>query len=274
MMIPSTLLALLSIIALALVARRSDDLRRMYYAGIAAWARWLPVVATGIFLAVLVTNLMTDEAAGAPSLSLAPFFSTAELVVLFLVGPLFLTRLGNVLATAAVLYFIERLVVGYSGQTPTLAVYLVMAAATIVAVLGDKVPWLAGESTTPLAHRFREVLLIAFTIACLAVVFTGIVKIHAFNRWIAATFGMAMPAAVTLGLLVAIFCGWLSVALGFTRNFTIPLLCLPSLFVLAYITGWPSYLLVVPFVLCLALGLSTAERRNGARRGTLAGGVV
>jgi hypothetical protein len=269
------MLALLSIIALALLARRSDELRRIYYTGIAAWARWLPVVATGLFLAVLVTNLMLDEAAGAPALNLAAFFSTTELVVFFLVGPLYLTRLGNVLATATVLYCIERLVVGDSGQAPTLAVYMVMASATVVAVLGDKAPWLQGERTTPLAHRFREVLLIAFTVACLAVVFTGIVKIYAFNRWIAATFGMTLPAAVTLGLLVAIFCGWLSVALGFTRHFTIPLLCLPSLFVLAYITGWPSHLLVVPFALCLALGLSTAERRGGGRRRTtFAGGVV
>jgi hypothetical protein len=102
----------------------------------------------------------------------------------------------------------------------------------------------------------------------------GIFKIYAFNRWISSSFGMVLPLGVTLGLLVAIFFGWLSVALGFTRHFTIPLLCLPSLFVLAYITEWPSYLLVVPFALCMALGLASAERRTDMRRRTTAAGVV
>ena len=63
--------------------------------------------------------------------------------------------------------------------------------------------------------------------------------------------------------------GWLSVALGVTRNLALPLLSLPTMFVLAYMTAWPSHILAIPFAACLALSLTVADRRVGGRRGAI-----
>jgi hypothetical protein len=264
------LFSIFSVLALVvtatMLARRFGHLKRSYYAGILLWSRWLPVAASGLYLAVILVSLLAGATPTEPALSLNAFFSTFELVALFFVGPLFLTRLGNLLAAATLVYCSERLLVGHPEMAPTVAVYLVTAASTVVAVLGDKMPWHSARGSSAVAQKLREILLIAVTIGCLAVVFTGIIKVFAFTRWVQATFGIAVPSFLMLLTLLAIFFGWLSVALGFTRHLTLPLLSLPSLFVLAYITEWPTYLLVVPFALCLALSLTSAERRGLSRR--------
>lgn len=239
------------------------SLKRAYYLGVAAWSRWLPVVGTGLFLAILALNLAQPHAFRA--LTLTSTFSTLELVVLFLVGPLFLTRIGGVLATATVLYCIERLLLGNADASPTIGLQLVCAAATFAAVLGDRIPWLAGTPSA-VAPKLREILLVVVTIACLAIVFTALIKVHGFHRWFTGFIGLDLPAPVAMVGLVLLFLGWLSVALGFTRPFAITLLTLPTLFALAYVTACPASWLVIPFALTLALSLATAERRTMLRR--------
>lgn len=264
-----TILSVMSLVAiLYVVTTRVHLLKRSYNQGLTLWGRWLPVASTGLYLAVLSVNLAPGGPMRGHSLSLDGVFSTTEIIVLFLVGPLYLTRLGNILATATIAYCIERLLAD-SSTTPHVGLFLVTGAATVVAVLGDKMPWLAGEGPQILAIKLRQILLTSITIAALAVIAVGVIKVHSFSRWITTVFGWQLPDIVVLGILLALFFGWMSVALGFTRHVTIPALCVPTLLVLAFVTEWPSTLLIIPFALCLALSLATGDRRiQGRRRAT------
>lgn len=266
----SFLLLLLALVA----AARFFQLKRSYYLGISLWSRWLPVAATGIYLATLTVNLFAMGAMSGDPLALSSLFSLPEMAVLLIAGPIFLTRAGNLAGAVALAYVMEKMLATPGAET-TPAFYLMTASTAIVAVLSDRMPWLSMEGINQLAEKMREILLIALTIGALAVVFSGIIKVHGFARWLGASFGIALPDVVMLLALVALFVGWLSVALGFTRNFTIPLLSLPTLFVLAYISEWPAELLIVPFVLALALSLAAAERRlHRTRRASSYGGSL
>jgi len=219
---------------------------------------------------VLTVNLAVLGDADA-SLSLGSFFTLPELLVLFLVGPLFLTRVGHLLAIASVVYCMQKLL-GQTLTSPSLALYLVIGAATIVAVLGDKMPWLAAEGPNRLAQMIREALLFVLTTGALCAVFTGIVRVHGFAHWLSHALALQIPALFLLVLLLTLLGGWASIALGYTRHFTLPLLSLPSLFVVAFATAWPSDVLLVPFALSLALSLATADRRaQSHRRGAALG---
>lgn len=264
------LIILATMVGLTLIlGARYNQLRRNYYAGIAMWARWLPVAATGIYLATLSVNLAPMAELDQHALALNGVFSTMEIVALFLVGPLFLTRLGNVLAAAAVAYSVERLLADSGAGTPNVGLFLVSGAATVVAVLGDKMPWRAAEGPQILLHRIREIALVALAVSSLGVVAAGLLKVHGFEKWLDAHFASSLADPILLGILLALFIGWLTVALGMTRHFTIPLLGLPTLLVLAYVTAWPSSLLVIPFAMYLSLSLATGERRSqGVRRAT------
>ena len=236
------------------------QLTRRYYAGLAFWSRWLPVLATALFLAVVTVNLAQGGTASDRTLSLGGFFSVPEIIILFLVGPLFLTRLGNVVAAGLLVYCLERLVLTQqSGTSP--ALYIVAGGAAVVAVLGDRMPWLAAGGRGRLAQNLREGLLLGLTLGALAVVFLGLVKVHGLVRWLGATAGVALPLTLVLPGLVALFLGWLMIGIGYTRHLALPLLSLPTLFVLAFVSGWPSHLLVVPFALAFALSLAPVERR-------------
>jgi hypothetical protein len=263
--VTAMLLACSLMLVTAFLLSRLPDLKRSYYMGVSMWSRWLPVCAIGIYLAVLAVNLVAGAGPRNP-IGMAGYFSTLELAVFFVVGPLFLTRLGNLLATATILYFLERLVINTRGFDAPLSLYLLTGAATIIALLADKMPWLSHDGPSILAHKFREIMLTFLTLAAMGVVFAAILKVNELSRWMATLLAISLPNTVVLGLLVGLFLGWLSVAVGYTRHFTIPLLCLPSIFILAFVTAWPSYLLVIPFTTCVALSLASADRREGGRR--------
>jgi hypothetical protein len=261
-----SLLALIAVAATA--AMLFERLRKSYYVGVSVWSRWAPVIATGIYLSVLAVNLATGGAVTGSPLSLDGCFSLVEIIVLFLVGPVFLTRMGNLVATAVIAYCVQRALLGTMPASAGLGLglHLVTASATVVAALGDRMPWYTLESSPSFAGKLREILLAVVTLGSLTALFTGIVKVHGFAKWLGASFGLGLPSLLVLILLVSMFVGWLAVALGFARHFTIALLSLPTVYVTAYVTGWPAHLLVVPFALSMSLSLAAGERRTQSRR--------
>ncbi len=255
---------ILLVALLSALSNRFAPLKQSYYFGVAAWGNWLPVLATGLYLALLVVNLASAGDLADHALSLGRVLNLFEMIFLLMVGPLFLTRWGNLVAAGVLVYFAERLMMQASdpvAATNFAASHLVLAATTVVAVLGDKMPWLAGDRIQGTAHKLREILLIFLCVGALGVTATGMIKYVGFARWFNGAFGAALPPLMMLGVLTAIFIAWLSVALGFTRHFMMPLVTLPSVLVLAYITAWPSLLMIVPFIASLALSLASADRR-------------
>lgn len=263
----TSIFAVIVVIALTALgfaaAANARRLRAAFYAGLAAWARWLPVAATGLYLAVLAVNLAPKGPGRGHALNLDGLFSMPEVLVLFLIGPLLLTRIGNILAIAAVAYSIERLVA--RGSDASVALYLVAGAATVVAAIGDKMPWLAAEGAQILAQKVREITLVALTISALGVIAVALFRVHALASWFSALSGWNVSGVAAFGMLTLLIVGWLAIALGLTGAFTLPLLAVPTLLAMAYVTTWPTPLLVVPFALCLALSLASGERRLQSR---------
>jgi hypothetical protein len=264
----TVLIAVVVILSLAVVVRRFSKIKQSYYSGVSLWNRWLPVFSTGVFLAVFAANIAGGDNLAGENLDLFGYFNMYEMFVLFFVAPFFLTRMGSFLAAASLVYTAQKLFGGDVIIEPKLSLYLLLSSTTIVAILGDRMPWLIRMKGPSTGQKIRESLLLFVAVSALGLVFASIIKIYGFNRWMAGSLDIGLPAPVTVVVLAIVLLGWLSVALGMTRHLSIPLLSLPTLFVLAYITSWPSTLLVIPFAACLALSLATADRRFQNRRRT------
>ena len=187
------------------------------------------MLAAIIYLVILGSNLIVGGNFGGKILNLSGFLSIPEIVVLFLVGPMFLTRVGNVLALATVLYCSQRLLFG-DAEGASASMLLMIGSAMIIAVLNDRMPWIASGGIDPAAVKLREIISLTMSVGSLVVILVSIVKIYAFSKWMNTTLGVVISPAVALAGLVLMTVGWLSVAAGFTRHMTLPLLCL--LFVL------------------------------------------
>lgn len=262
------------IIFVAILGARFDHLRRSYYFGVSIWSRWLPVLATALYLSLLVVNLISSPGQVPQSLQLMGVFSSAELMVLFIVGPLFLTKVGFIIAFATLAFTIERFISSGIPTSSAGCMYLFTSAVTFIALLGDKMPWFTYSATNPIAQKIRDFLVFGVAVGSLGVIGASFTQVPGFQKWVYQVLAIDIPKFLLLMILVGIFIGWLSIVLGFTRNVTIPLMSLPTLFILAYITHWPSYLLIIPFSVCLALALSTADRRTLGRQRTVAGATV
>jgi len=262
----ATVIAVSLIILVAILGARFEYLRRSYYFGVNIWSTWLPVIATAIYMSLLAVNLVNEPSQVPPAMDLNKFFSSLELTVLFVVGPLFMTKIGFLIALATLSFTIERFVSSGVAASASGCLYLFTSSVTFVALLGDKMPWLSKHVSNGTTQKMRDILVIGISIASLGLMTATFTKIPTFQKWIIQILNLDIPNVAILFLLVGIFIGWLSIVLGFTRNVTLPLMSLPTLFVLAFVTGWPSYLLIIPFSVCLALAVSTADRRNSGRQ--------
>jgi hypothetical protein len=270
----ATVVAASLIVLVAILGARFDHLKRSYYFGVSIWSRWLPVLATAIYLSLLVVNLVNSPSQVPSTLKLTSVFSTAELTILFLVGPLFMTKIGFLVAFATLSFTIERFISSGIPTSSAGCMYLFTSAVTFVALLGDKMPWFANQFANPVAQKIRDIMVVGVAVGSLGVIGASFTQVPHFQKWVYQVLSIDIPKFLLLLVLIAVFIGWLSVVLGFTRNVTIPLMSLPTLFILAFITHWPSYLLIIPFSICLALALSTADRRSNGRQRTIAGATV
>lgn len=261
----SILVFFLCMIAILSLGEKFQFLKRSYYFGINLWSQWLPVAGTVAYIAILGTNVVGGRNPLMRFFDLGGGLSFPELVVLFLVGPMFFSGAGSLLASATVIYLAERLLV--NGHLVVSAGWLLLiSAATSTAILADRMPWVRTASGTTISALIREVLVLIIAFAALASIFSAFLKVHSFAVWTDRNMAFSLHsnvALMTLGLLSA---GWASIALGVTRHFTLPIVCLPTIVIAAFVTRWPSYILVIPLTVCLALSLSVADRRKATRK--------
>jgi hypothetical protein len=261
----ATFFSLILILLFAGLGRKFGWIRKSYFMGVAIWSQWLPVIATAAYMSLMAANITTRSEFGTHALDLSRYFSIYELILFFLLGPAFLTRRGNVIAALTVAGATAKLLVTGVTIEPSMSLYLFAGSATLVAILGDKMPW-HDRSHGVVAAQIREILLIGLTMAALGVTVICFSQIRGFSHWLADSFALNLSREITIIFLAILIFGWLSIALGITRHLTLPMLALPTMFVLAYMTNWPPHLLAVPFAACLALSLSVADRRDNARR--------
>lgn len=256
-------LALLVVFLITTFSRRFVFLRSCYHYGISSWSSWLPVISTTSFLTILFFNLLFfgQMTRWMFPISLGNLFSFSEIIILFFVGSLYLTRHGNFVALSVLSYCLAKFFIAESHFIQTAGLNIILGTSTVVAVLGDRLPWYQNSGKMPFAKTFRELVLFVVTIGAFIITLVAMFKLNAFSRWIGVQFHVRLSAFVIIFLLSAVFIGWVTVALGLLRNFILPIICLPTIFALAFLTRWPPFILIVPFAACLALSLTSAERR-------------
>jgi hypothetical protein len=231
-------------------------LRLAYFSGISAWAGWLPAAST-IAVALLMALQLTGHSPEA--LSLGRRLTTPEALILLLSTPALLTRAGSLIAAFALLWLTWQFSSGDQAASSPLGVVILIGSLTLVAMLGDRLPWLRSSPFPMAAQRLRNMFVLILSLGAIGIMMTTFTKLQPFAKWSAATLGVVNSPALMAGLLFALTAGWLSVMLGMTRHFSLPVLALPTLFVLSFVTGWPGWLLVIPFSACLALSLTASE---------------
>jgi hypothetical protein len=264
----AAILAIIIIISIALTIQglgtKFSKLRNLYFLGIVLWSRWLPVLAALTFICILGANVVGGDTSFHKLLSLRSVLSYPETMILLLLSPIMFTRAANLIAAGALLYLLQRLF--FSDAHIVSGAWLTMiASTTTLAMLADRMPWVAIQGTTSVAVSIREVVINMIALGLLIASMFSLTKVSQFVLWSDTNFSLTLSASVVSGVLGAMMVGWVCISMGLKRHFILPLLSLPSLFVLAFITSWPPYMLVVPFAAILALSLSSIDFRVRVR---------
>ena len=255
------LLCMLSVLSLG---KRFNFLKRSYYFGINIWSRWVPVLGTATFIMILGANVVGGRNPLLKIFDLGSTLTFPELVVLFLVGPLFFSGAGSLLAAGTVVYLVERLLIDGAFHVGG-SWLLLIGSTTTVAILADRLPWIPENPRGTVNSLIREVLVVALSFAALGTIFAAIFKAPALALWARQSLALPLHSNILLMVMGLLLAGWFTIVMGVTRHFTLPIVCLPSILVTAFITRWPSYILVVPMTICIALSLAVADRRRAIR---------
>ena len=233
-------------------------LRRAFLNGISLWCQWLPVISTLIYMLIVALSL-THIRAFSP-LSLTAYFSTPELLVLLLAGPMFLTRAGNLIAIATIIFGINNLLADSGSLPSTPSLIILVASLTMNAVLADRMPWHPKPGYMSTAPQIREYFFIAVCGSSIAFTAIAVVKVRSLGIWISRLFPFDISDPALFLILCSVLLGWLGVLLGYTRHTIIPALCLPTYLISSYLTRLPNHMLIIPFIATIALSLASADR--------------
>ena len=257
------LLAMLLILLIAVFGTTTPPARAHHARAVNNWGTWLPVLALVTYFAVILINLANLPLDSLLLKLLRLPFKSAELYFLFFLGILFITRAANITAMGTLSFTILHSIVhGYSLYERS--VFIFITSQLIITFLADKAPWSNSKMPLVAASRFRQIGLAILTISAIAVTISGIAKINDFRLWLQTFAGMHTSRILMTVILTSILVGWSAVWIRMLRPFIMPLLILPTLVILNYLTSCSSSFSAVILVLTLILSLATSERRSSA----------
>ena len=256
LLIPIFLMLAFFILALSGTTTRPGSLEFRQASKFAA--KWLPVAATIGYLLYTVMSLLFRSMNPLPPASLANLFSKNELIVMTCAGCLFLGRFGSILSFITIVFTLDRLMFHnyYLGIQPFT---MFVAAQITVLILADKAPWLTKKRPINFVTTIRQSLFGGLIGSSILIAITGIMRAQELKVWLAEIFSLHISRIGLVTILVVIIIGWLAVAYRSMRPFSMPLLALPTTLVLAFLTGWSTLMLTIPFVMALALSLSSSD---------------
>lgn len=254
------IMSLLGIVAMTVVVILVSELRRIYFLGIAVWSRWIPILAVMTYDCLLVAQVFSGGS-NASETSLARLFSSAELLFLLLLTPMLFTRLGNITGIFATFYIAQKFLQVSPSEIPASGIIL-LGSSTIISVLADRLPWINLRGPSYTAITLRELMIVSLSVITIVAAIMCMAKVEYFCRWLSIGFGVSIQKPAMILLLLGVCIGWISVAVGVTRVMSLPILSIPSLLLILFVTNWPSYILVLPFALSLSLTLAIADRRQ------------
>ena len=255
------LIAMLLILLIAVFGTTTLPARAHHTRAVNNWGRWLPVVAVmGYFTAILFNLANLPMESVLLKYGRLPFKS-AELYFLFFLGTLFVTRLANLSALGTLSYTVlHSMLHGYGLYERS--VFIFMTAQIVIIFLADKAPW-AGPNTPHIAsRRLRQIGLGILTISAIIVTICGLAKINDFRVWLQTSAGLHTSRILMTAMLTFVLIGWSSVWIRMLRPFMMPLLILPTLLLLNYLTGCSSSVSAIILVVTLILSLATSDRRS------------
>jgi hypothetical protein len=247
----------------SLVSVASPDARRAVFYGISFWVVALPLAAIVCMVGAVFLNLSIPSWSQTLGLSLKSVFGTSELVIIGLMSPVLLTRF-NIFASMAILgLLIERCYFMPKGADFSLAAVLLLASASTLVCLGDKLPWLEPSTFAP---SVRSILRTILSVGAMVVVFVAIIRIHEFQRFAHTTAHLTPTLAVLFPILVSIFLLWLCHSLGLVPAHLLAVAILPAFLCAAFAMTSMHQLMVAPLAMSIALVLSSLDRRSLDRR--------
>ena len=255
------LLAMLLILLIAVFGTTTPPARAHHARAMNNWGKWLPVIAIfGYFVAILINLANTPLDSAFLKVPRLPFKSL-ELYFLLFLGTLFFTRAANVSAIGTLSFTIlHSMLHGYSLYERSFFTFV--AAQLIIVFLADKAPWFGPSGAHDAGARLRKIGLGLITISAIAVTICGLAKINDFRTWLQTVAGMHSSRIVMTAMLTCMLLGWSSVWIRMLRPFMMPLLILPTLVLLNYLTGCSSSISAVILVITLILSLATSDRRS------------
>lgn len=254
----------LAIVVLLAFLSRIIELKRSFYLGVMVWSKWTPFFAVIVYLIVLGSYFLPFGTVRS-LISVSSYLSKIEILTFLLIAIFFMSSLGNLVSSAALIYLTFR----FSSISPSnapMSIYLLLGSTTVVALLADKLPWNQPDGTVSYAKRMRQLILFVLSFGFISMSILAIARIHILVPWLENHLKISASEFSLIALMLLTAVGWISISIGQTRHFTMLILAIPSLIILAFITSWPSYFLFIPFVACLALSLATADRRLANRR--------
>lgn len=239
--------------ALALIFAIASDRASYFFtslrSGAMIWAQVFPMVALLIYYYCLTANLVSIPLPHKATLSLASLFSQAELSFFFVAGVALLTRVSSFIALVLTGYTVQRLY--FSGAATdqfSIGVAVFAGSLTIITLLCDCLPWVQDSSQKMLGDKMREIFVLIFSFVSMASLFACILKFPEFHSWVSDqhTALDAKSKYILLSILV-LFLGWLTVSIGIARQVIIPILVLPTIVIVNFLTGWSPTILFVFF---------------------------
>ncbi|MEZ4742891.1 MAG: hypothetical protein R3B45_10670 [Bdellovibrionota bacterium] len=259
-------LALLPLFLISCKAyRKFDGLYKSYKVGLALWCQLLPILGFLLYMGVLALNLIFTRL---NFLELNSFLSMPEIMILFLAGPLFLTKAGNLIGISTLVYIVEK---SFGTHTNfNIGVTILVCSVTIIATLADKMPWHQKHYYGSQAQKIRELFIIALGIIAIAIMFYSFLNMRFLSFWINKIFSLHLAKKTIFIGLSVMFIGWTGVILGASRHILVLLLCLPTCLTFSFISGWPASMTAIPFTGLICLALSNADSQLNLQRRNVA----
>lgn len=262
-----TALLLACVGLLAFLALRTLPGKGGYHAATVLWCRGLPLLSTVVFTLLILANLTPQRRAILGVVSLKGFFSFPELLLLLIVGGLYTTRIGQALAALCTSLILVRAGLRPSALPPSgIGLALLLTCSVMVMMLGDYMPWLPGRLRHQKSALFRSIMLACLCVASIGVSLIALSRLRSLSPWLLDVVHWHFSQTVASVLLYSVLIGWTLVALGAYRQFLLFALSLPTVLLLAFVSGSSAGLFLVAYLtLSLSLAVGSAERRMEQR---------
>ncbi len=256
--------AFLTVSCVMLWGKWSAKSRRAYFKGLEWWSKWIPVASSFAIIFILGANI----AGIAPGfIDLSASFHHLEMLSLLLVSALLFSHFSSFacLLMAGYLFFIRIPFVNQLTPSAKLEdLYLILSLFIMVVLLGKNMPWSQSKSVSH--HRklyaIKEMGTIIVSFSAVCILGAALLKTSEFRYWLTELELIKLNQQAFGFLLLATMTGWVLSVFNLGRAFLIPVLSLPTLAALAFVTGTGYPAMMAVLAVFVAMFFASADQRH------------